>query len=243
MPMRDEFIERAVRQLAAALAKLTAAGSRAALTPSHLEEITAQVTGLYPAFLGTSAALVDMLSVDDLLGVIGSAGYVDGERAYLLSALLETEAEATAASASLGGEPAAPPAGVAGRVAHLKERALVLMLEAGATGLGEEDVRERVARLAAALPPERLDGDYWERLHRCEVGLGAFARAEDALFAWLDQVPHDSQRVARSGLVFYAGLQGLEDAALEKGGLPREEIGEGRADLEARLARAQPERS
>lgn len=234
MPMRDEFIERAVRQLAAALAKLAGIERAAGLQVDVVEEIKRQVADLYPAFLGTSAALVDLLGIDDLLGVISSAGYVDGERAYLLSALLEAEAEAIAAESeqSNGG-----PDERAGRVDHLKERALVLVLEAGASGLGEEDIRERALRLATALPPERLGASYWQRLHRCEAALGDFAAADDALFEWLDAAPEDSASVERHGLAFYRQLEALEDTDLERGGLPRSEIGEGRADLLDSLAR------
>ncbi len=235
MPMRDEFIERAVRLLAAALAKLTGIERTAGLQPSAVEEIKRQVADLYPAFLGTSAALVDLLGIDDLLGVISSAGYVDGERAYLLSALLEAEAEAIAAESerSEGGDLDER----AERVEHLKERALVLVLEAGASGLGEEDIRERALRLAAALPPERLGASYWQRLHRCEAALGDFAAAENALFEWLDAAPEDSASVERHGLAFYRQLESLEDIDLDRGGLPRSEIGEGRADLLDSLAR------
>lgn len=235
MPMRDEFIERAVRQLAAALARLTGLQSAAEQRLNAIEEIRGQVSDLYPAFLGTSAALVDMLGIDDLLGVISSAGYVDGERAYLLSALLEAEAEALAAESELPGSSGQVER--ADRVDHLKERALALMLEAGATGLGEKDIRERASRLSAALPPERLGGRYWERLHRCEAGQGDFAAAEDALFEWLAASPEEREGVERHGLAFYRQLEALEDSDLERGGLPRSEIEEGRADLLESLAR------
>lgn len=231
MPMRDEFIERAVRQLAAALAKLARIELAAESRLAAIDELRQQVTGLYPAFLGTSAALVDMLGIDDLLGVISSAGYVDGERAYLLSALLAAEAEALTAEAELTGNVDEE------RVNTLRTRALVLMLEAGATGLGENDLRERVARLTELLSPDALGERYWERLHRCEAGQGEYAAAEDALFTWLSSAPEETVEIERHGLAFYRMLESLEDSDLERGGLPRSEIGEGRADLMDALGR------
>ncbi len=230
MPMRDEFIERAVRQLAAAIAKLAGASNLAESRPQAIAELRQQVAGLYPAFLGTSAALVDMLGIDDLLGVISSAGYLDGERAYLLSALLDAEAEALTAETELTGS--ADPE----RVDALRARALVLMLEAGATGLGEKDVRERVTRLTESLPPASLGERYWERLHRCEAGQGEYAAAEDALFTWLAAAPDQAAEVELHGLAFYRQLAALEDSDLERGGLPRSELDEGRADLLEALA-------
>lgn len=245
MPMRDEFIERAVRQLAVALAKLTglerasAAESTEPLGRAELAALRSQVEGLYPAFLGTSSALVDLLGIEDLLGVIGSAGYVDGERAYLLSALLETEAELLRAEADLA-ESAAPAAtdAVAARAARLKERALMLVLEAGGVGLGEADIRERARRLAADLNSERLGGAYWERVHHFEFALHDYAAAENALFEWLELAPEAHERVKLQGEAFYRELERLEDAELEAGGLPRAELAEGRADLMTRLSQA-----
>jgi len=93
VPIRDELIERVIKQLEEAFSRLAArtgeieeGGAEAALLRAELDDV-------YRRFLGTSADLVARLPTEDLLAVIGSAGYVDGERAYLLSALLETEAE------------------------------------------------------------------------------------------------------------------------------------------------------
>src|SRR5690606_31512245 len=91
MPMRDEPIQRAIQHppitLARPLPHHGAIGSVEAGT------LRSEIEALYPAFLGTSAALLRRLGTEDILGVLRTAGYVDGERAYLLGALFEAEAE------------------------------------------------------------------------------------------------------------------------------------------------------
>jgi hypothetical protein len=92
--------------------------------------------------------------------------------------------------------------------------------------VGETDVDERVARLAAGVPPERRSEAKWARLHRFALGRGAYARAEDALFSW---VAGGSPDAVAAGSAFYEHLAGVSDADLEAGDLPRDEVDEGRA--------------
>src|SRR5690606_23816452 len=160
----------------------------------------------------------------------GSAGYVDAERAYLLSALLETEAELEHALGAAADDPL---------VASLRAKALDMALEAGIEELGEPDLPQRVERLLPAVAEESRTPATWERLVWFWRALGRFARAEDALFAWLDAAAAAGEAPARLAGVaerLYADLELLDDAALEAGGLPRAELGEGRADLGERLA-------
>lgn len=56
---------------------------------------------------------------------------------------------------------------------------------------------------------------------------GAFAGAEDALFAAMDQAPEHRETI----IAFYARLDALEDSTLATGGLSRDEIAEGREAL------------
>jgi len=230
VPIRDELIERVIRQLAAAFLRLTSRPVATGLAEGEADAVRAELDEVYRRFLGTSAGLVSRLSTDDLLAVIGSAGYVDAERAYLLSALLETEAELEHALGAAADDPL---------VASLRAKALDMALEAGIEELGEPDLPQRVERLLPAVAEESRTPATWERLVWFWRALGRFARAEDALFAWLDAAAAAGEAPARLAGVaerLYADLELLDDAALEAGGLPRAELGEGRADLGERLA-------
>jgi len=227
VPIRDEYIERVVRQLAAAFLRLTSRVTALEETDVEAAELRAELDDVYRRFLGTSAELVSRLSTDDLLAVIGSAGYVDGERAYLLSALLETEAELEHALGAPGDDPV---------VVSLRSRALDMALEAGIEELGEPDLPLRVQRLLALTPEGSLSAATRERLVWFWKALRRYSRAEDALFEWLDEVDDgDTLDVARTAGRFYADLELLDDVALEAGGLSRDELAEGRADVESRL--------
>jgi hypothetical protein len=62
---------------------------------------------------------------------------------------------------------------------------------------------------------------------------GAFAKAEDALFALLEAAPGNAE-VVDWGITFYERLQRRSDAALEGGNLPRSELDAGLTELRAR---------
>jgi tetratricopeptide (TPR) repeat protein len=65
--------------------------------------------------------------------------------------------------------------------------------------------------------------------------LGNFADAENGLWKALDVVGNDPQ-ILRRGLAFYEMCRKQADARLEAGNLPREEVEEGYADLQERIA-------
>ena len=229
VPIRDELIERAVKQLAAAFARLIT-GRAVNVTEAEAGTMRAEIAELYRRFIGTSSDLVKRLSTEDLLGVLGSAGYVDGERAYLLSALLETEAQLEVAQGAAPDDPA---------VASLRERSLDLALEAGIEELGEPDLPGRVERLLGVVPRHARSAATWERLVGFWQAQGVWSKAEDAVFAWLDEVESGSGDEARLRAVaerFYGHLGELDDDTLASGGLPREELAEGRSEVLTRLA-------
>lgn len=240
--MRDELIQRAIQQLAITFARLLSRhgdiGSVEALS------LRSEIEALYPAFLGTSAALLRRLGTEDILGVLRSAGYVDGERAYLLGALFEAEAELVLAESSSQVDSDIGSDDAQAEAASLRLRALDLILEAGIEELGEVDIPERVARLRAAVATQRRPVASWERLHSYLAANGFHAQAEDALFAWSTALAEvgpaadaeASRYLAEVGASFYRALAELDDAALEAGGLPRAEVAEGRSAFEERMA-------
>lgn len=94
------------------------------------------------------------------------------------------------------------------------------------------DIEKLVRTLAAyhlPIPTAILLMHYYE--HR-----GAYAKAEDVLFALLDTAPHE-QGVIAAGTAFYERLQMLDDTALCAGGLSHSEVAAGLQELR----RASPE--
>ncbi|HNR00780.1 MAG TPA: hypothetical protein PKN52_12300, partial [Trueperaceae bacterium] len=132
MPIRDELIERTMQQLAALMAKiLHARADVVGAAQFDIGSAESKLDELYLANLGTSRSLVRRLGLEDLLGVIGTAGHVDGERAYVLGALLSTEAEVVIQAGASEEDL---------EVLGLRNAALALFLEAGAERLGEPDL-------------------------------------------------------------------------------------------------------
>ena len=84
------------------------------------------------------------------------------------------------------------------------------------------------ALAGSSIPPrtQALLMHHYERM-------GAFAKAEDALYALLEAAPDDTE-IVDWGIKFYERLRGVSDAALEAGNLPRAELDAGLAELKAR---------
>lgn len=228
MPIRDELIQRTIQQIAAMLARLVTDRTAQAITAPEFEAAEQELDSLYLANLGTSRALIHRLGTEDLLDVMRSAGSVHAERAYVLGALLSTEAAIVAAYAGEGSASAYA----------MRESALDILLEAGAAQLGEPDLQERVDQLVQHVPQEQWPVERFERLVRYEAERGEFAEAETALFTWLERAGSAEERLQAADAAngFYALLEQVEDEDLAKGGFSRDEIGEGRADFAERFA-------
>ncbi len=218
-----------MQQLAALMAKiLHARADVVGAAQFDIGSAESKLDELYLANLGTSRSLVRRLGLEDLLGVIGTAGHVDGERAYVLGALLSTEAEVVIQAGASEEDL---------EVLGLRNAALALFLEAGAERLGEPDLDERVRTLLAAVPEETWAAGTYERRFRYEFAGRRYSRAEDALFEWLDHSAGFAARleVAATADAFYTELEQLKDQELAEGGFDRDEIAEGRADFAERV--------
>ncbi|NGP61691.1 hypothetical protein FLT15_26070 [Paenibacillus thiaminolyticus] len=118
-------------------------------------------------------------------------------------------------------------------------KSLHLLLEAMLHGSDRRllPVMETTDRLLLELKGYRLPDELLERLLAWLEREGRYAEAEDALFRWVRQAsgqpPEEAERRKRQGERFYERLAECPDEALEQGGLPREELADGRADLEA----------
>jgi hypothetical protein len=112
--------------------------------------------------------------------------------------------------------------------------ALALFLEAilaGQTFVSVE-LLEKVERLVEETADGPRTTAVWLRLVHYFEARDKLALAEDALFAWLES--GDVNAIAE-GFSFYDRLLTKTDAELERGGLPRNEVEQGRVDLQ-RLA-------
>ncbi len=69
--------------------------------------------------------------------------------------------------------------------------------------------------------------------------VGRYADAEDALFEAIDAAPDDSGPID-SGILFYQRLLAKDDAELEAGDLPRDEVKTGLAELLGRQVPEEP---
>lgn len=115
---------------------------------------------------------------------------------------------------------------------HTRRLALGVYLEAirsGDTFITVEllDKVEQLIEGTRQLPPS---ADILSRLVQYFEARGNYARAEDAVFAWLEI--GDTQ-AREAGRTFYERLLKLDDATLERGGLPRAEAEQGMKDLAA----------
>lgn len=228
MAIRDELIQRTLQQIAQLLARLITSRAGHEITADEFSEAEQELESLYLANLGTSRTLIHRFGTEDLLDVLRTAGGVHAERAYVLGALLSTEA---AIQAAYQGEESP-------EVGRLRGVALDVLLEAGAARLGEPDLDERIQELTRSVGPERWPAERFERLLRYRTENGAYSEAENALFSWLERAGTAEGRlqVAAAADDFYSLLDGLKDPDLEKGGFSRVEIGEGRADFAERFA-------
>lgn len=223
MPLRDDLIERTLEQLAELLGGVLEHHDEAALAAAE-----ALIEEAYARHAGGSGRLLRLLGSEELLAVLSTAGRLDGERACAVAALLDAEAEV------LRRRGAPQP--------ELRCKALDLYLAAASHGFeapetpADEALEARVQALEASLAGYALPAATLWRLFDHRLARGGFAGAEDLLFEALERFRDDPELDGR-GRAFYRQLAREDDARLARGGLPRDEVEEGRAAFERALAR------
>ncbi len=139
-----------------------------------------------------------------------------------------------------------------GRILYLKALNCYLEIAVEPT-IGTEDFRwisEDISSTGLVTDPHEAIGELLGLLENVELPVstsmllfryferyGKYARAEDILFQVMDDIPAEPE-IARLGLAFYERLESTEDDCLERGGLPRDEVREGREQLRHRIRRA-----
>jgi hypothetical protein len=206
---RDDYIMRMIRQLGQIYAYILGMRRRGR-NPLALIAID----NAYRERLGLGTEAVASLSDTQLIALVRFGETADSWREVgaFVAALLSTEA------AILGeqGQPddAAPRATLA----------LQLLLECELAGEAPlPDYAPPRDELIAMLRDYQLPAKTRAALFMIFGREGAYARAEDALGSLLDERPGDAALID-GGLAFYAGLLARDDAELEAGGLPRDEV-------------------
>lgn len=217
MPLKDDLLLRTVEQIARSLARLSGRVRDA----EAATEVRGQLESAYRDHLGIAGGTLRSLSTDQLLDVLSAAGALDGDRTFVVAALLELDAEIPEPDES--------------RSAALRMRALELYAEAGIVRVGQVDLPERVQRVRSALRDYQLPSSAFARLMRYLEADGRLAEAEDLLFEWLEDAGA-TRFVVAEGRAFYERLLARDDAELEAGRLPRGEVREGIAAFESTCA-------
>lgn len=217
MPIKDDLLLRTIDALARTLAWLAGRVDDVGAA----SEVQAELERVYREHLGVGGDVIRRLSADQILEVLSSTGQVDGDRAFVVAALLEVDA--------------ATPGTDDVRRAGLRVTSLDLYAEAGAARVGQSDLGERVRRLRAALLDFRLPGATYARLLRFLRTADRLSEAEDLLFEWLEEAGPGPEVIA-TGRGFYDDLLAAGDDVLDRGDLPRSEVLEGRALFERSVA-------
>lgn len=213
-----DYILRMIEQISQVMARLLMLK-----TMEERQEALFQLEEFYGKLMLPPVRLLLRMRDQELLSLISVNGQPDLDRAMGLGLLLKEE----------------------GRLYESMERyeesgvrfnkSLFLFLEAFRRGAAGMDCRAAIEELRSLLRPFRIPGETLAKLVEHYEAAGNYAAAEDALFEWLE-AEDASQGQEQLGEGFYSRLLALPDEALEGGGLPRDEVYQGRLDMRRRLA-------
>ena len=212
MPQKDDFLTRQQEQLRSTVLRAEE------LYDTDPDEALAYLRGALRELVGLEHNLAARLPAGELLRLLGPSGYPDLERVLLLAGLLGAEHELLRRSG------VSDPAGA--------ERVLELYLAALAAEPGfAPDYAERLGALTQETDalPTSLQAD----LAAAYRHAGRFDAAEDWLYRWVEAEPEAAGRWAEG---FYRELLELPDEVLTAGGLPRDEVEEGLANVTGRAS-------
>jgi hypothetical protein len=173
---------------------------------------------LLDEFLGRELRLRSRLAMglsdDDLLSMLSVTGTPNAESVVVVAAFLQDEAELLS---DLGQTEESVPR-------YAKALRLNLYILRNRMEFEGWDVRERVDRLLASLSPYELGTDTKLALWTWHESSGRFTEAEDLLY----ELQEEDAVTGEEGIAFYDRLAAYDDSELESGGLPRNELEEGR---------------
>jgi hypothetical protein len=218
--IRRDYILRMIEQFIQALAHL-----RSLKQERRWDEAAETLDEGFKRFVGMGAAAVERLSDTELLAraIQGEPSLAVRDKTLLLTGLLK-EAGDLAIAREQSEE---------GRAWHIKGLHLLLETLAREESLDTPDCVPRVESFILSLAGAPLPLPTLARLMQHYERFGEFGRAEDALFAILEQEPHNAA-LMDFGHSFYERLLRQTDANLEIGNLPRAEVEAGLAELQQR---------
>jgi hypothetical protein len=209
MPQKDDFLTRLQEQVNLTLEQVRVLEAEGELDTAleTLHDMQQRVTGL-------ESTLLHHLSETDLLMLLTPAGQPNLEKTLQCAELLG--AEYALREAHGGAEPA------------LAHKALALYLSALTAESGLLNHYSAQLETLARLAHYALPTDMQQQLVLSYAQAGQFANAENWLYRWQALEPEAARAQAE---IFYRELLDLDDAALEAGGLPRDEVEEGLAQI------------
>ena len=179
----------------------------------------------FQRLVSAGAEAVSRMSETELLAKLiqGEPTQVVHHKALLLTTLL-SEAGDLAVAQNRAAE---------GRACYLKGLNLLLETLARADDWELPDFVPKVEVFLDALQDSPLPLETQARLMQHYERVGAFGKAEDALYAMLEADPNEP-RLLDFGIAFYQRLKSQADTSLTAGNLPRSELEAGLAELERR---------
>lgn len=174
--------------------------------------------------IGIDGALLEVLTPDALRKMTASA-----EHTIVAARVLEE-------IALIREEQGLPHEATAAGVKSFALYAAAVQIDAAAA---DDGYRERIIGFGDACAERGLTADELRELMHGYEALGAYGRAEDALFALVDSV-ESPQELLLLGLDFYTRLNGKADDELADGGLPRSEIPDGIQELRKKAGAVPP---
>ena len=219
MPYSQDYIKRMIEQFGEFLLAL-----KQLLAEDRRAQAREQLDAAYQALFGMDANFVRQAPDDYLILACGMAQVGDLDQAILLGDLLAADGDWHALIGDYE---------VAQACYQKAARLLIETLLRQPFGTSATYV-EKIDALVEKLEQGDVPFDLRARLFRYHERVGRYADAEDDLFSLLAESPDDVALI-EDGIAFYQRLLALRDHALLLGGLPRDEVLAGLAELEARL--------
>ncbi|MCL6510462.1 MAG: DUF6483 family protein [Anaerolineae bacterium] len=219
MPYSQDYIKRMIEQFGEFLLAL-----KQLLTENRQEQAREQLDLAYRELLGMDAQFIRE-APDDYLILAGGLSQVGNmDKSAVLGDLLTADGDWHALRGDYE----------VAQTCYLKAtNVLIEALLRQPFGTSKEYV-EKIEALVERLAHFEVPYETRERLFRYHERMGKYADAEDDLYHLLAEAP-DDEPLIEAGIAFYERLLRLKDHELLIGGLPRDEVQAGLAELEARL--------
>jgi tetratricopeptide (TPR) repeat protein len=217
--LRDDYIMRIIEQLGQALARVLKLGNL-----GQFQQALEELDQACHQFFGLDMQLLNDLDQDYLLTMMTTDGILDTDKALIAAEILNVEGDLYTQTHQ--------PYEAARR--HLKAVYLLASAFETDSGAALPGRAPLLQPLLDKLSAYQLPAFTLQKLFDYYEYTGQYARAENALYDRLELYGYD-RRAVRVGIGFYHRLLSLGDAELIAGGLPRDEVEDGLAELTDRL--------